>query len=39
VIRDIPLREADVEIVNVLIENMKKLGLEVRLKSPFTKVT
>lgn len=38
-IRDIPLRQADPEVVDVLIENMRKLGLDVRLKTPFEKIT
>ena len=38
-IRDIPLRHVDKEVVDLLVENMKKLDLDVRLKTPFTKVT
>ncbi len=38
-VRDIPLRQVDKEITDLLVENMKKLDLDVRLKTPFTKVT
>jgi glutathione reductase (NADPH) len=38
-VRDIPLRQVDTEVVNNLVENMGKLGLDVKLKCPFTKVT
>ena len=39
VVRDVPLRHVDAEVVDLLVENMRKLGLEVRLKAPFEKVT
>lgn len=38
-IRDIPLRHVDKEVVDFLVENMRKLHLDVRLKTPITKVT
>ena len=38
-VRDIPLRQVDKEIVDLLIENMKKLDLDVRLKTKMVKVT
>ena len=38
-VRDVPLRQVDIEIVDLLVENMKKLGLDLRLKAPFNKVT
>lgn len=38
-VRDIPLRHVDKEVVDLLVENMKKLDLDVKLKTPFTKVT
>lgn len=38
-IRDIPLRHVDKEVVDLLVENMRKLQLDVRLKTPITKVT
>ena len=39
VVRDVPLRHVDSEVVDLMVENMTKLGLDVRLKSPFDKVT
>lgn len=38
-VRDIPLRFVDKDVVDELVVNMKKLGMDVRLKTPFTKVT
>jgi glutathione reductase (NADPH) len=39
IIRDVPLRHVDSEVVDLLVESMKKLGLDIRLHTPFTKVT
>jgi pyruvate/2-oxoglutarate dehydrogenase complex dihydrolipoamide dehydrogenase (E3) component len=38
-VRDIPLRHVDREIVDLLVANMEKLDLDVKLKTPFTKVS
>jgi len=38
-IRDYPLRHVDKEVIDLLIENMKKLDLEVRLNTISTKVS
>jgi len=38
-VRDIPLRHVDAEVVASLLESMVKLGLDVRLKTPMEKVT
>lgn len=38
-VRDVPLRQVDKEITDLLMENMKKLDLDVRLKTPFHRVT
>lgn len=39
IVRDILLKHVDQEIVDLLIENMKKLGLDIRLKINLLKVT
>jgi glutathione reductase (NADPH) len=38
-VRDVPLRFVDQEVVSHLIENIAKLGIDVRLKAPFKNVT
>ena len=36
--RDKILRQVDQDVIGLLIENMKKLGLDARTKTPFTDI-
>lgn len=37
-VRDVMLREVDREVIELLTDNMKKLGLNLLVKSPFKRV-